>query len=36
MQGRFRHLKDEEIASIQETTTENWSRLLAVDGKDIF
>jgi pyruvate/2-oxoacid:ferredoxin oxidoreductase beta subunit len=36
MQGRFRHLKDEEIASIQKTTTESWSRLLAIDGKDIF
>jgi pyruvate ferredoxin oxidoreductase beta subunit len=36
IQGRFRHLKDEEIASIQKTTTESWSRLLAIDGKDIF
>ena len=36
IQGRFRHLKDEEIASIQKATTENWSRLLAIDGKDIF
>ena len=35
-QGRFRHLKDEEIASIQQTTTESWSRLLAIDGKNIF
>ncbi|MCX6656013.1 MAG: thiamine pyrophosphate-dependent enzyme [Candidatus Bathyarchaeota archaeon] len=36
IQGRFRHLKDEEIASIQKATTESWSRLLAIDGKDIF
>jgi pyruvate/2-oxoacid:ferredoxin oxidoreductase beta subunit len=36
IQGRFRHLNDEEIASIQKTTTESWSRLLAIDGKDIF
>lgn len=36
MQGRFRHLKDEEISKIQDLTTENWSRLLAIDGKDIF
>jgi pyruvate/2-oxoacid:ferredoxin oxidoreductase beta subunit len=36
IQGRFRHLKDEEIASIQQATTESWSRLLAIDGKDIF
>jgi pyruvate/2-oxoacid:ferredoxin oxidoreductase beta subunit len=36
MQGRFRHLNDEEISSIQEATTENWSRLLSIDGKDIF
>jgi pyruvate/2-oxoacid:ferredoxin oxidoreductase beta subunit len=36
MQGRFRHLNDEEISSIQEATTKNWSRLLSMDGKDIF
>jgi len=36
IQGRFRHLNDEEIASIQKATTESWSRLLAIDGKDIF
>jgi pyruvate/2-oxoacid:ferredoxin oxidoreductase beta subunit len=36
IQGRFRHLKDEEITSIQKATTESWSRLLAIDGKDIF
>jgi pyruvate/2-oxoacid:ferredoxin oxidoreductase beta subunit len=36
IQGRFRHLNEEEIASIQKTTTESCSRLLAIDGKDIF
>ncbi len=36
MQGRFRHLKDEELLVIQEQTTENWQRLLEMDGKTIF
>lgn len=36
IQGRFRHLRDDEISSIQEATTESWSRLLAFDGKDVF
>ncbi len=36
MQGRFRHLKDEEIAGIQEQTTANWQHLLEMDGKQLF
>jgi len=36
IQGRFRHLKDEEIAGIQEQTTENWQSLLEMDGKRLF
>jgi len=36
MQGRFRHLKDEEINRIQEQTTANWQHLLEIDGKQLF
>lgn len=36
LQGRFRHLKDEEIGDIQQKTAENWQRLLEMDGKTIF
>lgn len=36
LQGRFRHLKDEEIAGIQEQTTASWQHLLEMDGKQLF
>ena len=35
-QGRFRHLTDAEVAAIQERVTENWERLLSMDGRTIF
>jgi pyruvate/2-oxoacid:ferredoxin oxidoreductase beta subunit len=35
MQGRFRHLSEVEVAAIQGKTTENWERLLAMDGGEI-
>lgn len=35
LQGRFRHLTDEEIAAIQERTTAEWERLLPLDGGEI-
>lgn len=34
-QGRFRHLRDEEIAEIQKIATDNWERLLSMDGKEL-
>jgi len=36
LQGRFRHLTDEAINSIQTKTTENWEKLLSMDGEKIF
>jgi pyruvate/2-oxoacid:ferredoxin oxidoreductase beta subunit len=35
IQGRFRHLTDDEMDKIQRITTENWERLLALDGGEI-
>lgn len=35
LQGRFRHLTDEEIAAIQRRTTEEWERMLSMDGGEI-
>ena len=35
IQGRFRHLTDVEMDRIQRITTENWERLLALDGREI-
>lgn len=34
-QGRFRHLRDEEIDEIQKIATDNWERLLSMDGKEL-
>jgi pyruvate/2-oxoacid:ferredoxin oxidoreductase beta subunit len=36
LQGRFRHLKDDEMAAIQQQMTENWQYLLERDGKPVF
>jgi pyruvate/2-oxoacid:ferredoxin oxidoreductase beta subunit len=36
LQGRFRHLTEDEIATIQKRTTENWERLLSTNGGTIF
>jgi len=35
IQGRFRHLTEQETDTIQRMTTENWDRLLALDGGEI-
>ena len=35
MQGRFRHLTEEEISEIQKIATDNWERLLGIDGKEL-
>ncbi|MBN2334648.1 pyruvate synthase subunit beta [Candidatus Bathyarchaeota archaeon] len=35
LQGRFRHLTEMETDTIQRITTENWDRLLALDGGEI-
>jgi pyruvate/2-oxoacid:ferredoxin oxidoreductase beta subunit len=35
IQGRFRHLGEQEIEAIQERTADNWERLLAMDGEEI-
>lgn len=35
MQGRFRHLTEEEIAEIQRIATDNWEKLLSIDGKEL-
>ncbi len=35
MQGRFRHLTEDEIAELQEIATEEWNRLLSIDGKEL-
>lgn len=35
MQGRFRHLREEEIDEIQKIATDNWERLLSMDGKEL-
>ncbi len=32
LQRRFRHLTDEEVATIQERTTAEWERLVSMDG----
>jgi len=36
MQGRFRHLNDDEVSAIQEQTTAGWQHLLEMDGKPLF
>jgi len=35
MQGRFRHLTEDEIAELQAMATEEWNRLLSIDGKEL-
>ncbi len=35
IQGRFRHLSEQELDAIQQMTTDNWERLLALDGSEI-
>ncbi len=35
IQGRFRHLTDQETDTIQKITTENWDRLLALEDGEI-
>jgi len=35
IQGRFRHLTEQETDTIQRMATENWDRLLALDGGEI-
>lgn len=35
LQSRFRHLTNEEVSTIQKKTTENWSKLLSMDGGEI-
>lgn len=35
IQGRFRHLTEDETDIIQKITTENWDRLLALDGGEL-
>ncbi len=36
MQGRFRHLNDDEMSTIQEQTAASWQRLLEMEGKPLF
>jgi len=36
MQGRFRHVTDEEVDEIQERVTVFWNRLVAKDGGPLF
>jgi len=36
LQGRFRHLTDEDVAEIQEFIDKRWKRLLELDGKTIW
>ncbi len=33
LQGRFRHLSDDDIAEIQDFVNKNWKKLLELDGK---
>ena len=33
LQGRFRHLNDEDIAMIQKFINKRWEKLLELDGK---
>jgi len=35
LQGRFRHMTEEEVASIQSIVTDEWNRLLEFDGKEL-
>jgi len=35
IQGRFRHLSEDELNTIQEKTIDEWERLLKLDGKEL-
>ena len=36
LQGRFRHLTDDELGVVQERTLEEWERLVGLDGKEVY
>jgi pyruvate/2-oxoacid:ferredoxin oxidoreductase beta subunit len=36
MQGRFRHITEDEVKEIQDDVTAYWTRLVAKDGKEFF
>jgi 2-oxoisovalerate ferredoxin oxidoreductase beta subunit len=36
MQGRFRHITEDEVKEIQDDVTTYWARLVAKDGKEFF
>jgi hypothetical protein len=36
MQGRFRHITDDEVKEIQDDVNSYWSRLVEKDGKEFF
>jgi len=36
LQGRFRHLTDDELGGIQERTLAEWDRLAGLDGKEVY
>ncbi len=36
IQRRFRHLSEQELDDIQERIMDNWQRLLAMDGEEIY
>lgn len=36
LQGRFRHLTDDEMGVIQEKTLAEWDRLVGLDGKEVY
>ena len=36
MQGRFRHITEDEINEIQDDVIAYWTRLVAKDGKEFF